>query len=186
MFNGTMFQGVKFRVDSTNSQVCSLRFDLFHKEFNFGSIWFVFVNNFVLNASMFQGVKFRIDSTNYQVCSLWFDLFHEGFWFWLNLVNNSVFNGTMFQGVEFWVDSTNSEVCSLWFNLFHEGFWFWINSLCLSQQHTSPGSFGAICCVFFLQTPVAPASTNPAIHRLGNSGTTTHDVRIRRSAFLVV
>ena len=144
-----MFQGVKFRVDSTNSQVCSLWFDLFHKEFEFGSIWFVFVNNSVLNASMFQGVKFRIDSTNYQVCSLWFDLFHEGFWFWLNLVNNSVFNGTMFQGVEFWVDSTNSEVCSLWFNLFHEGFWFWINSLCLSQQHTSPGSFGAICCVFF-------------------------------------
>ena len=79
MFNGTMFQGVKIRVDSTNSQVCSLRFDLFHKEFNFGSIWFVFVNNFVLNASMFQGVKFRIDSINYQVCSLWFDLFHEGF-----------------------------------------------------------------------------------------------------------
>ena len=36
MFNGTMFQGVKFRVDSTNSQVCSLWFDLFHEGFEFG------------------------------------------------------------------------------------------------------------------------------------------------------
>ena len=52
VFNGTMFQGVKFRVDSTNSQVCSLRFDLFHEEFEFGSTWFVFVNNFVLNDSI--------------------------------------------------------------------------------------------------------------------------------------
>ena len=144
-----MFQGVKFRVDSTNSQVCSLRFDLFHKEFEFGSIWFVFVNNFVLNASMFQGVKFRIDSTNHQVCSLWFDLFHKGFWFWLNLVNNNVFNGTMFQGVKFGVDTTNSQVCSLWFDLFHEGFWFWLNLLCLCQHGDLQGPYRSLWGLFF-------------------------------------
>ena len=35
VFNGTMFQGVKFGVDTTNSQVCSLWFDLFHEGFWF-------------------------------------------------------------------------------------------------------------------------------------------------------
>ena len=30
VFNGTVFQGVKFGVDTIHSQVCSLRFDLFH------------------------------------------------------------------------------------------------------------------------------------------------------------
>ena len=36
VFNGTMLQGVKFGVDTTNSQVCSLWFDLFHEGFDFG------------------------------------------------------------------------------------------------------------------------------------------------------
>ena len=30
---GTMFQGEKVRGDATNSQVCSLRFDVFHESF---------------------------------------------------------------------------------------------------------------------------------------------------------
>ena len=32
-FNGTMIQRVKIRVESDDSQVCSLRFDLFHEDF---------------------------------------------------------------------------------------------------------------------------------------------------------
>ena len=35
VFNGTMFQGVKNRVESDDSQVCSLRFNLFRKGFQF-------------------------------------------------------------------------------------------------------------------------------------------------------
>ena len=36
VFNGTMFEGVKFCVESDDSQVSSLWFDLFHEGFDFG------------------------------------------------------------------------------------------------------------------------------------------------------
>ena len=36
VFEGTVIQRVKFRVESDGSQVCSLRFDLFHEGFQLG------------------------------------------------------------------------------------------------------------------------------------------------------
>ena len=36
VFNGTMFQGVKFRVECDAFELCSLRFDLFHEGFLLG------------------------------------------------------------------------------------------------------------------------------------------------------
>ena len=59
-----MFQGVKFRVESDDSQVCSLRFDLFREGFQ---LCLNFVYNCVLNGLMFQGVQFRVESDDSHV-----------------------------------------------------------------------------------------------------------------------
>ena len=79
VFNGTMIQPVKNRVKSDDSQVCSLRFDLFHAGFELclNLVYLCLQSSF--NSPMFQGVKFRVEGDDSQVCSLRFDLFHEGF-----------------------------------------------------------------------------------------------------------
>ena len=44
VFNGTMFQRAKFRVESDDYQVCSLCFDMFHEGFDVGQTCSVFDN----------------------------------------------------------------------------------------------------------------------------------------------
>ena len=65
-----MFQGVKFPVESNDSQACSLQFDLFHEGFQFrlSSVYLCLQLRF--NGPMFQGVKFRVESADSRVCSL--------------------------------------------------------------------------------------------------------------------
>ena len=64
-----MILAVKFRVETTNSQVCSLRFDLFHEGFQL-CLNLVYLCLQLRFNGPFQGVKFRIESDDAQVCSL--------------------------------------------------------------------------------------------------------------------
>ena len=70
VFNGTMIQRVKNRLESDDSQICSLRVDLFQIGFQFCLNLVFFVYNCDFNGPMFQGVKFGVESDDYQVCSL--------------------------------------------------------------------------------------------------------------------
>ena len=65
-----MIQRVKNRVESDDYQVCSKRFDLFHKGFQLRLNLIYLRLQLRFNGHMFQGEKYRVESDASQVCSL--------------------------------------------------------------------------------------------------------------------
>ena len=119
VFNCTMIQGVKFRVDTTNSQVCSLRFDLFHEVFWFWKQMLKTYINEAVDSTIIQISSSCAERWSSFVCSLRFDLFHKVFWFWKKMFKkfiNEAVDSTIIQISSSCAERWSSFVCSLRFD----------------------------------------------------------------------